>query len=62
MNQYNAYVTKERSDPNRTSDKMEPEEEAREIIGLFLIGVWMVVLVILPVNFERKSNDRIHYK
>ena len=37
-------------------------EEAREIIGLVLIGIWMVVLVILPVNFERKSNDRIHYK
>ena len=32
MKQYNAYVRKEGSDPNRTSDKMEPEEEAREII------------------------------
>ena len=32
-------------------------EEAREIIGLVLIGVWMVVLVILPVNFERKLDD-----
>ena len=58
MKQYKAYVTKERSDPNRTSDKMEPEEEAREIIDDLLTKAGWIIQDYKELDLSKSEGDK----